>query len=147
MSKSVLPLFSSRSFILSGLSESCSVVSDSLQYHGLYSSWNSPGQNTGVGNRSLLQGIFPAQGLNLGLRYCRRILYQEFFTQSSFPEPPGKPMGRAGSTGKARRGLSPPACLGPSSYLSSLKPALCPWKYGVGQKVRFCFSVLSFRKT
>ena len=30
------------------LSESCSVVSDSLQPHGLYSSWNSPGQNTGV---------------------------------------------------------------------------------------------------
>ena len=76
MSKSVLPLFSSRSFIVSGLSESCSVVSSSLQPHGLYSSWNSPGQNSGVGGRSLLQGIFPAQGLNPGLLYCRRILYQ-----------------------------------------------------------------------
>ena len=32
-----------------GESESHSVVSDSLQPHGLYSSWNSPGQNTGVG--------------------------------------------------------------------------------------------------
>ena len=30
-------------------SESCSVVSDSLWPHGLYSPWNSPGQNTGVG--------------------------------------------------------------------------------------------------
>ena len=30
-------------------SESLSLVSDSLQLHGLYSSWNSPGQNTGVG--------------------------------------------------------------------------------------------------
>ena len=27
-----------------------------------YSLWNSPGQNTGVGSLSLLQGIFPTQG-------------------------------------------------------------------------------------
>ena len=40
-------------------SESCSVVSDSLQPHELESPWNSPGQNTGVGSLSLLQGIFP----------------------------------------------------------------------------------------
>ena len=31
------------------------------------SPWNSPGQNTGVGSLSLLQGIFPTQGLNPGL--------------------------------------------------------------------------------
>ena len=55
-------------------SESCSVVSDSLQPP--YSPWNSPGQNTGVGSRSLLQGIFPTQGLNPGLLHCRQILYQ-----------------------------------------------------------------------
>ena len=55
--------------------ESRSVVSDSLWPHGLYSPWNSPGQNTGVGNISLLQGIFPTQGLNPGL-HCRQILYQ-----------------------------------------------------------------------
>ena len=36
-------------------SESHSVMSDSLRLHGLYSSWNSPGQNTGVGSLSLLQ--------------------------------------------------------------------------------------------
>ena len=41
-------------------------MSDSLQTHGLYSPWNSPGQNTGVGSLSLLQGIFPTQGLNPG---------------------------------------------------------------------------------
>ena len=29
-------------------SESHSVVSDSLRPHGLYSPWDSPGQNTGV---------------------------------------------------------------------------------------------------
>ena len=44
--------------------------------HGLYSPWNSPGQDTGVGSLSLLQGIFPTQGLNPGFRHCRRILYQ-----------------------------------------------------------------------
>ena len=43
------------------LSESRSVVSDSLQPHGLYSPWISPGQNAGVGSRSLLQGIFPTR--------------------------------------------------------------------------------------
>ena len=55
--------------------ESFSVVSDSATY-GLYSPWNSPGQNTGVGSLSLLQGIFPTQGSNQGLLYCRKILYQ-----------------------------------------------------------------------
>ena len=53
-----------------------SVMSDSLRPQGLYSPWNSPGQNTGVGSLSLLQGTFPAQGSNPGLLHCRRILYQ-----------------------------------------------------------------------
>ena len=44
--------------------------------HGLYSPWNSPGQNTGVGSLSLLQGIFPTQGLKPGFPHCRQILYQ-----------------------------------------------------------------------
>ena len=42
-------------------SGSCSVVSDSLRPHGLYSLWNSPGQHTEVGSLSFLQGIFPRQ--------------------------------------------------------------------------------------
>ena len=56
----------------------CSVIaqSSSLWLHGLHSPWNSPGQNTGVGSLSLLQGIFPTQGSNPGLRHCRRILFQ-----------------------------------------------------------------------
>ena len=54
-------------------SESLSVVSDSLQPHGLYSPWNSLGQNTGVGSLSLLQGISSTLGLNPGLPHCRRI--------------------------------------------------------------------------
>ena len=52
----------------SSFCESPSVMSDSLQPHGLsYSPWNSPGWNTRVGSPSLLQGIFPTQGLNPGL--------------------------------------------------------------------------------
>ena len=57
-------------------SESNSVMSDSLRPHGLYSPWNSPGQNTGVGGFSLLQGIVLTQGLNQSLLHCRQILYQ-----------------------------------------------------------------------
>ena len=49
-------------------------MSDSLQPHGLYSPWNSPVQNTGVGSLSFLQGIFPTQGLNPGLLHCRRMV-------------------------------------------------------------------------
>ena len=62
--------------VISTQSESCSVMSDSLQTFGLYSPWNSLGQNTGVGSLSFLQGIFPTQGLNPGLPHCRQILYQ-----------------------------------------------------------------------
>ena len=57
-------------------SESHSVMSNSLRPNGLYSPWNSPGQTTGVGNLSRLQGIFLTQGLNPGLPHCGRILYQ-----------------------------------------------------------------------
>ena len=42
--------------VLQSGSESHSVVSYSLQPHGLYSPWNSPGQNTGVGSLSLSRG-------------------------------------------------------------------------------------------
>ena len=38
--------------------------------------WNSPGQNTRVGNRPFLQGTFPSQGLNPGLPHYRWFLYQ-----------------------------------------------------------------------
>ena len=58
--------------------ESHSVVSDSVQPRGRYGEnpWDSLGQNAGVGSLSLLQGIFPAQGLTPGLPHCRWILYQ-----------------------------------------------------------------------
>ena len=69
-------LFSLQYSAIESESEIRSVVSDSLWPHGLHSPWNSPGQNTGVGSLSLLQGIFPTQVVNPGLPHCRRILYQ-----------------------------------------------------------------------
>ena len=58
---------------------SCLVMSDSLWSHGLQPTrllcpWDFSGKNTGVGSHSLLQGIFPTQGLNLGLLHSRQIL-------------------------------------------------------------------------
>ena len=59
---------------LDGQSESHSVMSDPLWPHGLYSSWNSPGQNTRVSSLPLLQ-IFPTQESNQDLLHCRWIIY------------------------------------------------------------------------
>ena len=56
-------------------SEIHSVVSHPSRPHGLYSPWNSLGQDTGD-FVSLLQGICPTQGFNPGLPHCRPILYQ-----------------------------------------------------------------------
>ena len=43
--------------------------------HRLLCPQNSPGQNTGVGSHSLLQGNLETQGSNLSLLHCRWILY------------------------------------------------------------------------
>ena len=51
------------------VTQSCSTLWDPMD-------WNSPGQNIGVDTLSLLQGLFPTQGLNPGLQHCRWILYQ-----------------------------------------------------------------------
>ena len=67
-------------------SERCSVMSDSLWPHGLYRPWNSPGQNTGVGSLSLMQGIFPTQRLNPHHPHCRWILYQLSYQGSPLPK-------------------------------------------------------------
>ena len=70
------------------LSVSCSVIYDSLRFHGLKPSrllcpWNTPGKNAEVGSLSLLQGIFLTQGSNPGLPALQ---------EDSLPsEPPGKP--------------------------------------------------------
>ena len=64
-------------------SETLSVISDSLWPH---SPWNCPGQDTGVGSLSLLQGIFPTQGLNPDLPHGSQILYQLSYQGSSNEE-------------------------------------------------------------
>jgi len=48
-------------------------------------------KNTGVGNLSLLQRIFQTQELNLGLLYCRWILYQLSYQGSPHAEVEIKP--------------------------------------------------------
>ena len=64
-------------------SESHSVMPSSLRPHGLYSPWNSPGQDIGVGSLSLLQGSFP----NPGIKHRSPALWVD-----SLPaEPQGKP--------------------------------------------------------
>ena len=66
---------------LSEVKWSRSVVSDSLQSHGLLPTRflyprDFPGKNIGVGCHFLLQRIFPTQGSNPGLRHCRQMLYR-----------------------------------------------------------------------
>ena len=53
-----------------------SKLSPNLCNPTVYSPWNSPGQNTGVGSLCLLQRIFPTQGSDPGLPHCKRVLYQ-----------------------------------------------------------------------
>ena len=57
---------------------------NSLQAHGPYSPWNSPGQNTAVGSHSLLQGIFPTQGSNPGLHIASRF-FTSWATRDTHP--------------------------------------------------------------
>ena len=61
------------------VAQSCPTLFDPMDLH---SPWNSPGQNTVVGNHFLLQGIFPTQGMNPGLPHCQ--------ADSLLTEPPGK---------------------------------------------------------
>ena len=81
-----------------------SVVSNSLQPHGpwptrVFCLGDSPGKNTGVGCHALLQGIFPTQGSNPGLPYCRWILLPS--------EPPGKPKNTGGGSLFLLQGIFP----------------------------------------
>ena len=71
-------------------------MSESLQHRPsrLHCPWEFPGKNTKVGYHSLLQRIFPTQGLNPGLLPRRQILYHlshnlsilfiKFFLNSQF---------------------------------------------------------------
>ena len=70
------------------LLSSCSIMSSSLQPHGLkparlFCPWDIPGKNTGVGCHFFLQGIFSTQGSN---PQSPALAGRDFTT-----EPPGKP--------------------------------------------------------
>ena len=114
-------------------SESHSVVSDSLQPHGLYGPWNSPGQNTGVGSLSLLQGIFPTQALNPCLPHCRQIPYQlsRSWALKAMGVGPGDRGGRASRREQAAGGAFcvtpvPPGSACPSPSIPQF-PVSFPW--------------------
>ena len=62
--------------------------SSALQVDSLPAEPQGKPKNTGVGNLSLLQGIFPTQELNWGLLHCRRILHQLSYQGS--PDVSGK---------------------------------------------------------
>ena len=72
--------FHPKAWMTASESVSRSVKSDSLWPYGLQPArllcpWDSPGKNTGVGCRTLLQGIFPTKGSHWDLLHCRQILY------------------------------------------------------------------------
>ena len=55
--------------------------------HGVYRlfcPWNTPDKSTGVGCHSLLQGIFPTQGLHLSCLHCKQTFYRLSYQGSSF---------------------------------------------------------------
>ena len=89
-------------------SESCSVMSNSLQTHGLYSPWNSLGQNTGGGSFSLLQGNLP----NPGIKPRSPRIAGVFFYQLSHKGSPrilewvAYPFSRGSSRSRNRTGVS-----------------------------------------
>ena len=60
------------------VAQSCLILCDPMDWQEparLFCPWNTPGNNTGVGIHSFLQGIFPTQRSNPGLPPSRQILY------------------------------------------------------------------------
>ena len=111
--------------------ESCSVVSDCLRPRGLCSPWNSLGQNPGVGSCSLLQGIFPTQGMNPGLPHCRWILCQ-LSHQGIWRilEWVANPFSRTSSQHRNQTGVS---CMA-GEFFTSWIPREAPWLYTASDK-------------
>ena len=107
-------------------------MSDFLWPHGLHSPWNSPGQNTGVGSLSLLQGVFPNQGSNPGLPRCGPILYQLSHKETEgwgFIQRPlrsGTAGTRSGGGGPWRTRAASPLWLGEVGHVTGCLPFLCP---------------------
>ena len=71
------------------VTQSCPTL---LRHHGLYSPWNSLGQNAGVGSLSLLQGIFPTQASHIAggslpaLLACKVLILFSKKAPDSLPE-------------------------------------------------------------
>ena len=63
--------------ILCLVAQSCPIFCDPMDCSppGSFVQGDSPGKNPGVGCHAFLQGIFPTQGLKLGLALCRQIFY------------------------------------------------------------------------
>ena len=77
-SSNLLSIFLLRCAMLSLVIQSCPTLWDPMDCSlpGSCVHRDFLGKNTGVGSHALLQGIFPTQGSNPGLRHCRQILYQ-----------------------------------------------------------------------
>ena len=93
-------------------------MSDSLPPQGLYSPWNFPGQNTGVGCHALLQGIVPTQGSNLHL------LRLAHWQAGSLPLAlPGKPDLKKGLCFYSLPSSLRTPCRGPTAHVSWVRQA------------------------
>ena len=90
-----------RQLVVVLLTQLCLTLCDSV--HCGYSS----GKNAGVGSHSLLQGIFPTQGWNLGLVHCRQRGKQIEKTLNGMnaPRNPVLPKGLQWTPGPLQRGL------------------------------------------
>ena len=65
------------------VTQSCPTLCDPVLYRLLYP-WNYPGENTGVGSHSFLQGLLPPQGSDPRLLRCRWIFCHVSRHGSSF---------------------------------------------------------------
>ena len=95
-----------------------------MGFSRLLGPWDSPGKNTEVGCHALLQGIFPTQGLNVGLLRCRRIVDR----LSRQETPPGsmRPYKKKeGKTSTAVRGVWMEKYQGKGSYGTAVAELTC----------------------
>ena len=77
--------------------------------------WDSPGKNTGVGCRALLQGILPTQGSNARLLCLLRV------QAASLPvEPPGRPINFQSRMSALSSTLSPVCMIAKAANLASI---------------------------
>ena len=107
------------------VAQSCLTLCDPMD--PIYSPWNSPGQNPGVGSHSLLQGIVPMQGLNPGLPHCRpeAVISDNHWFIPSFM----LPMCPKGADGPEPRACSPWGGYVLTTDLRSVLVMGCVWNF------------------